>query len=52
MAWLLRILMLAGGALAALFVAPDSPNYTIVEGMMTVVIIAVAVLAAALIGRR
>jgi len=52
MAWLVRIALLAGGAVAAWFVAPDAPNYSVVQGMMTVVIIAIAVLAAALIRRR
>lgn len=52
MAWILRIAMLAGGAVAAWFVAPDAPNYTVVQGMMTVAIIAACVVAAALIKRR
>lgn len=52
MAWLVRIALLAGGAVAAWFVAPDAPNYTVVQGMMTVAIIALAVLAAVLINRR
>jgi len=52
MAWLLRIALLAGGTVAAWFVAPDAPNYGVVQGMMTVAIIALSVLAAALIGRR
>lgn len=52
MAWLVRIALLAGGAVAAWFVAPDAPNYSVVQGMMTVAIIAAAVLAAVLLGRR
>lgn len=52
MAWIARIALLAGGAIAAWFVAPESPNYSVVQGMATVVVIAAAVLAAALIGRR
>jgi hypothetical protein len=52
MAWLVRIALLAGGAVAAWFVAPDAPNYSVVQGMMTVFIIAIAVFAAALIRRR
>ena len=35
MAWLLRIALLAGGTVAAWFVAPDAPNYGVVQGMMT-----------------
>lgn len=52
MAWLVRIALLAGGVVAAWFVAPDAPNYSVVQGMMTVLIIAIAVFAAALIRRR
>ena len=52
MAWLLRIALLAGGVVAAWFVAPDAPNYTVVQGMMTVAIIAACVVLAALINRR
>lgn len=52
MTWLLRIALLAGGTVAAWFVAPDAPNFTVVQGMMTVAIIAIAVIAAALIRRR
>ncbi|MBY0338027.1 MAG: hypothetical protein K2X11_15540 [Acetobacteraceae bacterium] len=50
--WLVRLALVAGGALAALFVARDSPNFTVVEGMMTVAIIAACVIGAALIRRR
>lgn len=52
MAWLVRLALLAGGAVAAWFVAPDAPNYSVVQGMMTVAIIAAAVFAAVLIRRR
>jgi hypothetical protein len=52
MAWLVRIALLAGGAVAAWFVAPDAPNYSVVQGMMAIVVIAIAVFAAALIRRR
>lgn len=52
MAWIARIALVAGGAVAAWFVAPDSPNYSVVQGMATVLIIALAVFAAALIRRR
>lgn len=52
MAWILRLALVAGGTVAAWFVAPDAPNYTVVQGMMTVAIIAAAVVAAALIKRR
>ena len=52
MAWLLRIALLAGSMVAAWSVASDAPNYGVVQGMMTVAIIELSVLAAALIGRR
>lgn len=52
MAWLVRIILVAGGAVAAWFVAPDAPNYTVVQGMMSVVIIAIAVFIGFLINRR
>ncbi|MDB5375602.1 MAG: hypothetical protein JWR00_48 [Rubritepida sp.] len=52
MAWLVRIALLAGGAVAAWFIAPDAPNYSVVQAMMTIVIIAIAVFTAARIRRR
>jgi hypothetical protein len=52
MAWIIRVALLAGGVVAAWFVAPDAPNYGVVQGMASVAIIALCVLAAALIRRR
>ena len=52
MAWMVRIALIAGGTVAAWFVAPDAPNYGVVQGMASVVIIAVCVLAAALVRPR
>ncbi|WP_424810830.1 hypothetical protein [Roseococcus sp. YIM B11640] len=52
MAWLVRIALIAGGSVAAYFVAPDSPNYTVVQGMMTVLLIAIIVLACVVLPRR
>lgn len=52
MAWLLRILLLAAGAVTAIFLARDAPNFAVVEGMVAVVIIAAIVLVLALIRRK
>ena len=48
----LRIPLVMAGAIAALFVARDAPNFTVVEGMIAVAIIAAVVVALALIRRR
>jgi hypothetical protein len=50
--WIVRILLLAGGAVAALFVAPDAENFDVVQGMASVAILAAAVLVVALISRK
>jgi hypothetical protein len=50
MGLLVRVL-LAAGAVAALFVARDAPKFGVVQGMMAVVIVAAVVVAVAL-GRR
>lgn len=34
-----RILLAAGGSLAALFVARDSPNFGVVQGMLSTVVL-------------
>lgn len=34
-----RIVLAAGGALAALFVARDSPNFGVVQGMLSTVVL-------------
>ncbi|MGG5812264.1 hypothetical protein [Falsiroseomonas sp. CW058] len=52
MGWLLRIVLLAAGALAALFVARDAPNFGVVEGMFAVAIIAAVVVVLALTRRK
>jgi hypothetical protein len=52
MNWLLRGLLIAAGAIAALFVARDAPNFAVVEGMVAVVLIAAIVLVLALTRRR
>ncbi|MGG5886338.1 hypothetical protein ACLF3G_04295 [Falsiroseomonas sp. HC035] len=52
MTWLVRGLLLAAGAIAALFVARDAPNFAVVEGMVAVVLVAGIVLAVALTRRK
>jgi hypothetical protein len=44
--------LLAAGAVAALFVARDAANFSIVQGMVAVAMIAAVVLALALIRRK
>ena len=39
-----RILLAMGGSLAALFVARDSPNFGVVQGMLTTVVLVCFVL--------
>lgn len=34
-----RIVLAAGGSLAALFVARDSPNFGVVQGMMATIVL-------------
>jgi hypothetical protein len=50
--WIVRALLVAGGAVAALFVAPDADNYALVQGMSAVAILAAVVLLLSLIGRK
>jgi hypothetical protein len=52
MTWLLRGLLAAAGAIAALFVARDAPNFMVVEGMVATVLIAAIVLVLALTRRK
>ncbi|NKC34188.1 hypothetical protein [Falsiroseomonas selenitidurans] len=52
MSLLLRGLLLVAGAIAALFVARDAPNFGVVEGMVAVLLIAAVVLVVALTRRR
>ncbi|HEV7265124.1 MAG TPA: hypothetical protein VGN83_09420 [Falsiroseomonas sp.] len=50
--WAIRGLLLAAGAIAALFVAREAENFTIVQGMVAVALVAAAVLALALLRRK
>ena len=52
MAWLIRGLLVAAGAITALFVARDAPNFAVIEGMVATVIIAAIVLVLALTRRK
>ncbi|MBR0670782.1 hypothetical protein [Neoroseomonas soli] len=38
-----RLLLAAGGSIAALFVAKDSPNFGVVQGMLSTVVLVCAV---------
>jgi len=51
-AWIIRGLLAVGGVVAAWFVSPEAGNFSVVEGMVTVALIAAVVLAMALISRK
>jgi predicted signal transduction protein with EAL and GGDEF domain len=42
--FVVRILLALGGSLAALFVARDSPNFGVVQGMLSTVVLVCVVL--------
>ncbi len=48
---LLRLVLVVAGALAALFLARDAPNFQVVQGMIGIALIAAVVVVLAL-GRR
>lgn len=48
MSLVLRVLLLAAGAVAALLVAPDSDVFPVAQGMMAIALIAALVVALAL----
>ena len=52
MGWLLRILLLAAGAITAIFVARDAPNFVVVEGMVALALIAAIVIVLALTRKK
>ena len=41
---IVRVILAGGGALAALFVARDSPNFGVVQGMLSTVVLVCLVL--------
>jgi len=50
--WLIRLVLVAAGAVAALFVARDAENFGVVQGMVAVALIAAVVLAFALTRKK
>jgi hypothetical protein len=52
MGWLIRLVLIAAGAIAAIFVARDAENFGVVQGMVAVALIAAIVLAVALSRRK
>jgi hypothetical protein len=50
--WLIRLLLAGAGAVTALFVARDAPNFVVIEGMVATVIIAAIVLVLALTRKK
>lgn len=51
-AWVVRILLLLAGAVAAWFVSPEAENFSVVQGMVAVAIFAAAVLVVAVLSRK
>jgi hypothetical protein len=47
-----RLVLVAAGAITAIFVARDAPNFEVIEGMVGIALIAAVVVALALLGRR
>lgn len=50
--WAMRAILLAAGAIAAVFVARDAENFGVVQGMVAVGLIAAVVIGLALTRRR
>jgi hypothetical protein len=48
----IRILLIVAGAIAALLVAREAPNFAVVQGMVAVVLIALVVIAIAFFRRK
>jgi hypothetical protein len=42
-AWLTRIALVAGGVVASWFVARDAPNYSVIQGIAAMLIIAAVI---------
>jgi hypothetical protein len=51
-AMLVRVVLVMAGALTALFVSRDAPNFEVVEAMIGIAIIAAVVAVLALLSRR
>lgn len=50
--WLIRLLLLAAGAITALVLAREAENFAVVEGMVAIALFAAMVLVLALIRRK
>ncbi len=50
--WLLRILLVAAGAIAALFISRDAENFGVVQGLVAVALIGAIVVVLALSRRK
>jgi hypothetical protein len=50
--WLVRLLLLAAGAVTTLFLAREAENFAVVEGMVAIGLVAAAVLVLAVIRRK
>lgn len=52
MGWVVRLLLVLAGAIAAVFVARDAENFSVVQGMVAVALIAALVVLVAVTRRR
>lgn len=52
MGLLVRLLLIPAGLLGALFVARDSPNFGVVQGMLATGLLALALIGVVLVRRR
>lgn len=50
--WLIRLVLIGAGAIAALFVARDAENFGVIQGMVAVALIALVIVVIALTRRR
>jgi hypothetical protein len=42
-AWLTRMMLIGGGAVTSWFVAKEAPNYSVIQGIVTMLLIALVV---------
>ena len=52
MGWVVRLVLVLAGAIAAIFVARDAANFGVVQGMVAVALIAAVVVALAMTRRK
>lgn len=50
--WAVRLLLVAAGAVTTIFVARDAENFTVVQGMVAIALVAGVVLVLALTRRK